>query len=165
MPRICTVCTNPAADEINKALAAGRPMRQLAALYRVSADAMERHRADHLPASLVKSKEAQDEARATDVWKELRALRSKAVSILVQAEQQGDLRTALMGIREARACLEVLAELEGELNRNPQVNILVAPEWLTIRAAITDTLRSYPEARVAVAQRLIELEGESRASL
>ena len=47
-------------------------------------------------------------AAADDLLGQVRALRSKAMSILLAAERQGDLRTALAGIREARACLELL---------------------------------------------------------
>ncbi|HUW08770.1 MAG TPA: hypothetical protein VM537_03530, partial [Anaerolineae bacterium] len=54
--------------------------------------------------------------------------------------------------------IELLAKLVGELDDRPQVAVLLAPEWLTIRAAMLDTLRPYPEARAAVAARLSELE-------
>ncbi len=134
------------------------PLRTIAEQSGTSTTALHRHKG-HIPAAIARSAEARDEERATDLLRELRALRAKAVSILLKAEEQGQLRTALAGIREARACLEVLAELEGELHRNPQINILVAPEWITVRAVITEALQPFPTARVAVAQRLQELDG------
>ena len=55
--------------------------------------------------------------------------------------------------------LELVAKLIGELNDQPQVNILIAPEWLTVRAALLSALAPFPEARRAVAERLLLMEG------
>ncbi|HZS09425.1 MAG TPA: hypothetical protein VFD58_31625 [Blastocatellia bacterium] len=55
--------------------------------------------------------------------------------------------------------LELVAKLIGELNDQPQVNILIAPEWLTVRAALLGALTPFPEARRAVAERLLRMEG------
>ncbi len=68
------------------------------------------------------------------------------------------MRTALLGIREARACVELLAEMEGELQRNPVVNILVAPEWIAVRSRLMHALSDYPEARSSVAAVLLEVD-------
>jgi hypothetical protein len=42
-------------------------------------------------------------------------LAEKAVGILANAQAAGDLRTALIAVREARGCLELIAKLNGEL--------------------------------------------------
>ena len=70
----------------------------------------------------------------------------------------GDYRTALSGVGQARACLELLLEVEGRVDRRPTVNLLVAPEWLAVRAALLAALAPYPEALAAVAERLLVLE-------
>jgi len=54
--------------------------------------------------------------------------------------------------------LELFAKLVGDLDERPQVNVLVAPEWVQVRAAVLAALRPYPEARAAVADRLLALE-------
>ncbi len=54
--------------------------------------------------------------------------------------------------------VELTAKLVGELDERPQVNVLLAPEWLAVRAALLAALRPYPEARVAVAARLAAME-------
>lgn len=77
-------------------------------------------------------------------------LRQKAADILETAAEAGDLKTALVGIREARACIETLARIEGQLKDGPQINILVNPEWLQLRAIIVTTLRAHPTALEAV---------------
>jgi hypothetical protein len=78
--------------------------------------------------------------------------------LLAKASAAGDYRTALMGIREARACIETLLEVEGELDRRPAVNILLAPQWLVVRNALMLALRPYPEAASAVATALHSVE-------
>lgn len=163
MPRVCSVCTHPQRAAIDTALVAGDALRGLSALYRVSEDALARHRDSHLPTRLVKAQAAQEVAQADDLLKEVRALRAKSYSLLLAAEKAGDLRTALAGVREARACLELLAKLMGELDERPQVNVLLAPEWITVRSAMVAALGPYPDARVAVAARLVALEAGAGA--
>ena len=158
MPRPCSVCAHPERDAIDKALVANAANRRIAAQYAVSEQAIRRHRESHLPQKLTKAEAAAEVAQADDLLREVRALRSKAYALLLKAEAAGDYRTALAGVREARGCLELLAELEGELDRRPVVNLLVVPEWLTVRRALLAALATYPEARVAVANRLMTLE-------
>jgi hypothetical protein len=55
--------------------------------------------------------------------------------------------------------IELLAKLIGELDERPQVNILVSPEWIAVRAVVLEPLTPYPELRAAVAERLLQLEG------
>jgi len=158
MPRQCTICTHPERDAINTALASQAPYRVVAQRYAASPDAVYRHKVDHLPVVLVKAHAAKETALADDLLGQVKLLRNKAISILGKAEAAGDLRTALLGIREARACVELLLEVEGELNRAPVVNILIAPEWLLARAVLVQALQPYPEARSAVAAALSVVE-------
>jgi len=87
------------------------------------------------------------------------SLHRHKLSILAKAEQAGDLRTALQGVREAKGCLELLARLQGELQEQATVNILINPQWLSLRTVILEALDRYPEARQAVARALREVEG------
>jgi hypothetical protein len=117
-----------------------------------------RHYDDHLPARLAKAKEAEDVAQADDLLAQVRALRSKSMALLLKAERAGDIRTALAGVREARATLELLLEIERRIDRRPTLNLLIAPEWLAARSALIDALTPYPDARQAVAAALMRLE-------
>lgn len=158
MPRPCSVCTHPEHAAIDAALVRGMACRELAALYRVSPDAMERHKAAHLPATLLKAQDAQEAAQADDLLAQVRALQTRALAILDSAEAAGDLRTALGAIREARGTLELLAKLTGDLDERPVVNVLVTPQWAATRMALLAALQPYPDARVAVAGALLVLE-------
>jgi hypothetical protein len=55
MPRTCTICKHPDREPIERALLAGESYRNIAARFGTSASALVRHRADHLPASLVRA--------------------------------------------------------------------------------------------------------------
>ncbi len=156
MPRVCTICTHPEREAINQALIANEPYRVIAQRYAASPDAVYRHKIDHLPAKLAQAEAAKETALADDLLGQVKALRNKAISILGKAEAAGDLRTALMGIREARACVELLLEVEGELNRQPVVNVLIAPEWLELRTVILQSLAPFPDARAALARTLTD---------
>jgi hypothetical protein len=156
--RRCTVCTHPDAPALNQAMVNHRPFRRIAEQFSLSLSSVLRHHDDHLPAELAKSKQAEETARSDDLLEQVRALRNKSMAILLAAEKAGDYRTALAGIREARACLELLAEMAQAIDRRPTVNLLVAPEWLTARAVLVEALRPYPEARMAVSDALLALE-------
>src|SRR4051812_45843640 len=158
MPRVCTVCTHPDRPAIDMAMVNRRPFRNIAQQFSVSVWAVIRHHDDHLPETLTKAKAAEEVGQAEDLLQQVRALRSKAMALLLKAEQTGDIRTALAGIREARACLELLAEMSQAIDRRPTLNLLIAPEWLAMRSTLLDALRPYPEARSAVAARLVALE-------
>src|SRR5215210_7569143 len=139
MATICSVCTSEHRDSVDKTLLTGTSDRAVASQFGLGRGAVARHRAAHVAERLAKAEGAAEVASATNLLTELRALRAKAISLLLKAEKDGDYRTALAGVREARSCLELLAELEGELDRRPQVNLLVAPEWLIVRSVLLET--------------------------
>jgi hypothetical protein len=164
MPRVCTICSHDQRQAIDLALVQGAAFRPTAAQYGVSDRALRRHYAACTPTTLVQAQGARDVANANDLLAEAQALHSKALELLQRAEQAGELRTALLGVREARACLELLAELEGRLSRQPAVNLLLAPEWLTVRERLLGALLPYPEARAAVGQALATSQAGAESS-
>ena len=159
--RRCTVCTHPDAPAINQAMVNHRPFRRIAVQFSLSLSAVIRHHDDHLPETLTKAKAAEETARADDLLEQVRALRTKSLQLMLTAEKSGDLRTALAGIREARACVELLAEMSQAIDRRPTLNLLIAPEWLLARSTLIAALAPYPEARAAVAASLVRLEASA----
>jgi hypothetical protein len=85
--------------------------------------------------------------------------------LLTKAEVEGDYRTALAGVREARACVELLLEVEGELDRRSMVNILIAPDWVSLRAALMLALRPYPDAAMAVSRAIAQKRSDLDESI
>ncbi len=150
MPRVCTICNHPDRAAIDAALLAGEPYRHIAARTDTSTGALQRHKEEHLPVTLVRAREAEDAAHADDLLAQVRDLQSRALAILDTAEAAGELRTALAAIREARGNLELLARLLGELQEGATVNVLVSPQWQQARAVIVGALLPYPDAQRAV---------------
>ena len=153
VPRTCTICTHESRADIDAALVAENPLRDIARRYATSKDALARHK-EHLPSKLVKAKDAQEIAQADTLLEQVRNLQTRALSILDRADHSGDLKTALSAIREARSNLELLAKLLGELQPEGTVNITVSPEWLTLRAVVIAALHPYPDAAQAVSRAL-----------
>jgi hypothetical protein len=150
VPRSCNVCTHPKREDIDEALVEGVAFPALIAEYRVSKDSLSRHKANHLLAKLVMAHAAEEVAQADTLLGQVRDLQSRTLAILEAAEETKQHCTALGAIREARSNLELLAKLLGELSDQPQVNVLVSPEWLELRAVIVTALESHPEALRAV---------------
>ena len=156
MARTCTVCNHEKRAEIDAALVAGASFRDIAGQYHLSKSAVERHKADHLPAAMAQAKQAADVAHGDDLLDQVRKLQAVTMNILAMAYNGADLRTALQAIAQARGNLELLGRLLGELQAAP-VNILVMPEWVTMRTVLLSALAPYPDARAAVAGQLLRL--------
>jgi transposase-like protein len=159
VPRTCTVCSHPDREAIDRALVSrDASNRRIASQHDVTERAVRNHKANHLPATLMKAQDAQEVAEADDLLGQVRDLQARTLSILEAAEGASQHRTALSAIREARSNLELLAKLLGELDDSPTVNVLVSPQWIEIRTVLLEALTAYPEARSAVAGRLLALE-------
>ena len=154
MPRRCTVCDHPKKHSIDEALVTGVPYRSVAKRFELSESSVYRHKTEHLPAHLLKAREAEVVAQADDLLKQVSHLQSHALDILERAEKAGDLRTALAAISQARGNLELLGKLAGELDERPVVNLNVSPEWLELRAVIVGALEPHPAAHTAVLRAL-----------
>ncbi len=116
MARTCTVCAHPAHHRLNKLVVEGQEsLRSIAHRHGLSKDALIRHRKAHIPKALVKAQEATEIAHGEDLLGQLRGLQAQASQILEEAANSGDLRTALMAVREARGCMELIAKATGEL--------------------------------------------------
>src|SRR5215208_1947738 len=158
MSRRCTVCDHPKRHSLDEALVTGAPYRSVAKRFELSESSVYRHKTDHLPAHLLMARQVEEVAQADDLLEQVRHLQGHALDILERAEKAGDLRTALAAISQARGNLELLGKLAGELDDRPQVNVLVSPEWLELRAVIVGALEPHSEACGAV---LKAIEGVS----
>ena len=119
MPRVCTVCSHGDRPTINAALVTGEPIPAVSARFELSESALKRHRAGHLPLALVKAAEAAEVAEADALLEQVKAIQRRARAYEAQASAAGDLRGALLALREGRATLELLATMTGELEGQP----------------------------------------------
>jgi hypothetical protein len=61
------VCYHPEKQGIDEALVSGAPYRSVAKRFELSESAVYRHKAEHLPAQLLKAREVEEAARADDL--------------------------------------------------------------------------------------------------
>jgi len=167
MTRTCIVCRHKKRDDIDTDLLGNDTFRNIAARYSVSTGALQKHKKDHLIGKIAEVQWAKDEAlrqygkealekarnevdHADKLLRQVQDLRQRALSLLDRAEESGDLRTALIGIREARGCIELLAKVEGQLDDRAQLNVNINPQWIELRTLIINALEPYADARQAV---------------
>ncbi len=161
MPRRCSICHHERLEEIDRALVEGTAISEIAAKYRVSDDALSRHKANHLPDALVKAQRAKETMRADDLLSQVRDLQARTLTILEVAHGSGEHRTALAAIGQARANLELQAKLLQLIKEGPTINVQLSPEWMELRTVIISALEPYEAARNAV---VVALEGEGDVS-
>ena len=115
----CSVCAHPQVDKINELLVNNVSYNGIVTRYpTLSRMSICRHKTAHLSEMLIRAqaaKETSQTAQVDNLFSQVRTLQIKALGILQQAETMGDLKTAVSAIREARACLELLGKVSGEL--------------------------------------------------
>ena len=151
MPRKCSVCTHAHKDEIDEALIAGEPIRDIGRQFGVDKSSISRHKQKHLPSALIKAKKTEEISRADNLVGEIERLKIQANRIAKKAEQKGDYRTALAGVRELTRIVELLGKLQGEI-KDQTVNIVFNAEWIELRAVILSALDDYPDAKQKLAE-------------
>ena len=161
MGRTCTVCTHDEHHAVNVDLLERVPYRHIAARYSVSTGALQRHSKEHIPELLLNAYEATQRDDAEDLAGELAKVKADVHRLKERAEEEGDLRTALLGCDKALKALELQAKVEQLIQTVPSVNILVAPEWVALRTKLLYALDAYPEARGSVL-RALEGAGDGR---
>jgi transposase-like protein len=156
MPRRCSICDHAEREAINAALVSGEAYRSIAKHFATSPEAMWRHKADHLPASLAKAEEAKEVAHTDTLLAQVLALSKETTAILKEARQgkEKDNELALKAIARAEKQIELQAKLLGELQEGTTVNVFLLPEWQQLRALVLDALAPHPQARLAVAHAL-----------
>ncbi len=158
MPPTCSVCIHADREAIDLALVHGTSLRDIAGQFLVSKSAVERHKADHLPAVMVKSAEARAVAHADDLLREANRLYSVATTVMDAAQKRNDGELALKAVATGGRVLSLLGELLGELNRQPTVNLHFSAEWIEVRTIVMRALGDFPEARAAAALALREVD-------
>jgi hypothetical protein len=162
MGRKSKIEAHPQSEEIVSLLFNGAKNPDILRRYSgITEDDLDYYRANKLPSLLSKSKDLKilaDEIEQADVHKGdsylqlVIGLQKKALDALELQDPAGDPKSWALVSREARGFLELLGKALDRIRDAPpvQVNILVNPEWLALRATIITALEPYPEAREAV---------------
>jgi hypothetical protein len=163
----------------------------------ISEDALSRHLKNHLKADIDAISRAMAQARqealeeakrreleamnsatvkglfarleaAQDYFEQIKEIRRKAAELLDMAGDAGDYRAAAPLLKELREQIRLMAELEGKMATQTQINlqqsnnvsIYESQEWLTVGDVLNEALSQYPQAKTAAAIALLELAGK-----
>src|SRR5262252_2620296 len=107
MPRTCRACTSPERAAIDRALATGKPLRNIAKRVSISPAGLLRHKA-HVSQAIVKASERLEERFGNDLLEEMGRIQEKAWELFAKTEAEGDYRASIAALREVRQCLESL---------------------------------------------------------
>ena len=172
----CATCSHPDVQAINEAIVAGIPMYKIARQYGMAESSLKAHKKNHLnPAykAIQDAKATRTTSGDAPALEQLKALLPTLQNALHWAQGAQDangnfkvlpnVSQTLAAVRELRATIELLAKITGELDDRPTtvINILTTEAWLQARRAIAEALVPYPDARLAVANRLMLLEGKT----
>lgn len=162
--RPCTICEHHQRGEIEKLLLDRPNFRAISRQFNVGRKPLENHLSNHIPNELLNSKDAKEALQADNTFAEyqaakarIEALQTRTYALLAKAEATTDHRSCIGYIRECRGHeselreqRKLLAELEGKLATQPQINITLNAEWIALRTTIITALEPYPAAREAV---------------
>jgi hypothetical protein len=107
MPPTCTVCRLPNRQEVEEAILAGTPLRNIAERFGTSLGALHRHKEGHLPAKLVKAAGSREELSGQALLERVLSLSRQAEEILAEARSGKKPGLALAAIGRASALLEL----------------------------------------------------------
>jgi len=159
MGMVCTTCTHEEHKAIDKALAEGKPTLRIAAKYGIPESTLRLHKRNHLPKRLARAAEKADLADATLTFQTARKLMNESLEILHECKTTGRFDTAVRAITACARATELMARLEGEIEGGGTVvNVLVNPQWVSIRQVVIESLRPFPQAAAAVGVALSQLE-------
>jgi hypothetical protein len=143
------------------ALVHREPYRHIASRHDVSTGALQRHSREHLPALLVKAYEAIERDDAEGLAGELIKVKEDVHRLKERAEDEGDIRAALLGCDKALKALELQAKIEQLIQTTPTLNIHLNAEWIELRTAILRALEPHPEARESFLKALTSVSNGS----
>lgn len=124
MPRTCLACASPERREIDKAIVAGEPLRDIARRVSISKDGLARHK-DHVAGAIVKAQEKREEHIGESSLGEIRKIQQKIWEILAKMEAEGDHRGVVVALREARESMESLDALLAKAQGGAPSKVLV----------------------------------------
>lgn len=154
----CTVCDHPDVQLINDRMVTGSSIRKIAEEFSLGRESVRRHRHNHLPKELLKSKRMAEIVAADDLVTRIESLYEKAVEIIKVAQKDKKYAPAVSAIKEARSSLELLAKISGELRTGTTVNLTYSPQWIDLRSVLVNTLQEHPEVQAKVIKALERAE-------
>jgi hypothetical protein len=156
----CTVCSHREYAAIDLAIARGVSVTAISRRYKLSTDAIYRHRTNHLSAALrAKLLAGPDsdidldrlrETESQSLLSNLVTLRHRLFASLDTAEEVGDGTMISRLAGQLHQNLEITGKLLGDLVVGSTTinNVLVMPQYVELRVALVKALAPYSEAKV-----------------
>jgi predicted transcriptional regulator len=145
----CKLCNSPQRGDIEKRIVA-RELTQVdaAAIIHATPSAISRHMRNCFPRKVAEFVKA-DAAKADtlNVIDALTKSHETTLRILQDSLDKGDRKTALLALQTEMKQLELMARLNGQLNKSPQIGLQLSPEYVELKAILNDTLAPFPELR------------------
>jgi hypothetical protein len=155
MPKGCKVCRADNVKEIDKAIIEGETLQSIADKFHFHISTISRHK-PHI-ASKIRTYSALTEAgEGGCIMQQVSSLLQRAESLLSQAEASQDVKTALMGVRECRSTLELLAKISGELSPD-RILIQFAPVIDNLTMIMRQEIHDKPTMQ-RIAERIGQLD-------
>jgi transposase-like protein len=124
MPRKCTICEDATRRRaVDRQIVLGASYRGIARQHGVSPDAVERHAASHLPASLTRSQALRDMIATDDLVGEIRELRLECYAILSEARTERQRPLSLAAVDRLAKLIDLLARVRGDIQSGTTVNV------------------------------------------
>ena len=117
MPQKCSVCTHKKKESIEVSLVSGEPLRHIAVQNKLSTSALQRHKNKHIAKTVAKAEKAGELAHADKLLGKIAALEDVFQEVLRKARENGDLRICLSAGKELRENFELLARINGLLEK------------------------------------------------
>ena len=110
MPRTCLACASSERAAIDKALAIGTSLREIAGKHSISMSSLDRHK-KHVALAIEKVQEKREERLGETLLEQMNRVQRKAWELLGKMESEGDHRGSVVALREVRECMESLGEM------------------------------------------------------
>jgi hypothetical protein len=152
MPQVCSVCTHPERDEIDRLILAGEPLRDIAGQFGISRSTLHRHKkGGHIPVSLIVEREAEESERGETLSELARRILSTVIGIMDGCLEEGDKRTALMASKEVREYIRLLESMTGG---GDEISVADDPGWQEVMRMIGQLSDNDPAVGEMVRERL-----------
>jgi hypothetical protein len=174
MSRTCNTCQHLKRPEIDRRLAGGEPVAQVARDYEINLSSLHRHKTNclKLASSNQIMKEAAQGSAAVALLPSKETLsgaylelRTRIDQVVEQAQEQRSLNVAISGLNSIRQTLDSLARLAGHLQpAGAQVNVAVQTNInvgaVQIAERLIQKFDHQPEIKAQIAQALLEEDHE-----
>ena len=153
MARICTICSHPRRDEIDRAILQGGVNQRIAANYGISESSIRRHiKAGHIPAKIAAFQGEQERVTVQELNQIAQDGLTVLVDLIKRARDREDDRLVVQALRELREYVRFMNEVViGPETGAPSFRD--SPEWVAVRVALIEAVGDNPALR----PRLIEV--------